>query len=421
VLEGSVRESAGRLRVTVQLLDATNGYHLWSETYDRPETELFAMQDEIARSIIAALRIELLPEQLRGLAEHGTTNAEAYKQFLIAHYVFKDDETGNRRALGAYERAVGARSGFHRRVARPRRRARAHGYLRRHRRGGARGQAALARGARPHRGAHARTVPDGYLERGEHRYAHWWDWAGGEADLERAAALGARNTEPTSCARRGYVPRSAGSTNRSRCSRRATELDPGSDTAWTVMGYHLIGQRRFERAAEVLAQAVRNRPIDEHAHYYLGLVELLQGGPRRRSRTSRTARTCCGSPGSRSRTMRSATTRRPERDLELLIERYGHILPYQAAEVYAWRGEPDLAFQWLDRTLEAARRQRDVPEVRPAARFAPEGPAVRGGAREGEPATLKRARVPNGVVRRRADESLNRIRLPRPVQRRFRD
>src|SRR4029078_6493841 len=112
VLEGSVRESAGRLRVTVQLLDAANGYHLWSETYDRPESELFAMQDEIARSIIAALRIELLPEQLRGLAQHGTRDPEVYQDYLIARNVFKDDERGNRRSLAAYERAVALDPGF---------------------------------------------------------------------------------------------------------------------------------------------------------------------------------------------------------------------------------------------------------------------------------------------------------------------
>jgi serine/threonine-protein kinase len=118
------------------------------------------------------------------------------------------------------------------------------------------------------------------------------------------------------------------------------------------MGYHLIGQRRYDRASEVLAQAVRNWPLDEHAHYYLGLVELLQGRPAQAlphfEDSAHVLRLTGLAVAHHSLGDRAAS----ERDLRLLIERYGHILPYQAAEVYAWRGEPDLAFRWLDRTLE---------------------------------------------------------------------
>jgi adenylate cyclase len=59
VLEGSVRRSADRIRITAQLIDARSGYHLWSETYDRPMTDLFEVQDAIAREIVNALAVRL--------------------------------------------------------------------------------------------------------------------------------------------------------------------------------------------------------------------------------------------------------------------------------------------------------------------------------------------------------------------------
>jgi len=66
VLEGSVQRAGDRLRITTQLINAADGYHVWSETYDRKLTDVFAVQDEIARSVVAALKVQLLPERAAG-------------------------------------------------------------------------------------------------------------------------------------------------------------------------------------------------------------------------------------------------------------------------------------------------------------------------------------------------------------------
>src|SRR5690606_37658881 len=72
VLEGSVRKADGRIRVTAQLIDAGNGFHLWSETYERPDQDIFALQDEITRAIVAQLRERIpglsVPEDAGALA-----------------------------------------------------------------------------------------------------------------------------------------------------------------------------------------------------------------------------------------------------------------------------------------------------------------------------------------------------------------
>jgi TolB-like protein len=82
VLEGSVRKSGNHLRVTVQLVRADNGYHLWSETYDRQLNDVFKLQDEIAAAVVKALKVSLLDGEAPNAIL--TTNAEAYELYLQA-------------------------------------------------------------------------------------------------------------------------------------------------------------------------------------------------------------------------------------------------------------------------------------------------------------------------------------------------
>ena len=85
VLEGSVRKSGGRVRITAQLIDGATGLHAWAERYDRNLDDIFALQDEIATAIVKALKLKLLPEEKKAIERRGTTNAEAYKIYLMAH------------------------------------------------------------------------------------------------------------------------------------------------------------------------------------------------------------------------------------------------------------------------------------------------------------------------------------------------
>jgi TolB-like protein len=85
ILEGSIRKANNRVRITAQLVTSSDGFHLWSETYDRDLTDIFAIQDEIARAITDALAIELdLAEGEKSLASVSTGNMEAYDRYLEA-------------------------------------------------------------------------------------------------------------------------------------------------------------------------------------------------------------------------------------------------------------------------------------------------------------------------------------------------
>jgi adenylate cyclase len=92
VLEGSVRKSGGRVRITAQLVDGASNDNVWAERYDRDLNDIFALQDEISEAIVKALKLKLLPEEKKAIEQRGTTNLEAYNLYLMArqHYA-----TGN--------------------------------------------------------------------------------------------------------------------------------------------------------------------------------------------------------------------------------------------------------------------------------------------------------------------------------------
>jgi len=84
VLAGSVRKAGARVRITAQLVNAANEGQVWGERYDRDLNDIFALQDEISRAIVAALKLTLLPEEKRALEQRATTNVKAYKFYLMA-------------------------------------------------------------------------------------------------------------------------------------------------------------------------------------------------------------------------------------------------------------------------------------------------------------------------------------------------
>ena len=84
VMEGSVRKAGDRVRITAQLIDAETGGHVWADRYDRDLTDIFAIQDEISKAIVAALRVKLLPDEKKAIEARGTSNIEAYNLYLMA-------------------------------------------------------------------------------------------------------------------------------------------------------------------------------------------------------------------------------------------------------------------------------------------------------------------------------------------------
>ena len=107
VLEGSVRKAGDRLRITAQLIKVDDGFHLWSESYDRELTDIFAVQDEIANAVVDALKIELGVTAGSTLVDIGTTNREAYDWYLRGKDALVTGSLeGFQRGVGYFNRAI---------------------------------------------------------------------------------------------------------------------------------------------------------------------------------------------------------------------------------------------------------------------------------------------------------------------------
>jgi TolB-like protein len=107
IVEGSVRKAGNRLRITAQLINIADGYHLWSERYDRELEDVFAIQEEISNSIVNALKIELTGEADAPLVKRSTNNLEAYDLYLKGRYFWNTRQSGGmEKAKQHFEKAV---------------------------------------------------------------------------------------------------------------------------------------------------------------------------------------------------------------------------------------------------------------------------------------------------------------------------
>jgi TolB-like protein/Flp pilus assembly protein TadD len=107
VVEGSVRKAGGQVRITAQLIDATQDQHLWSERYDRPLQEIFALQDEIRQKIVLALKVKLTPEEQERFRRAPTNNLDAYDYYLRGiEYLWRFSKEANAQARQMFEKAT---------------------------------------------------------------------------------------------------------------------------------------------------------------------------------------------------------------------------------------------------------------------------------------------------------------------------
>jgi serine/threonine protein kinase/tetratricopeptide (TPR) repeat protein len=358
VLEGSVRRAGERLRVSTRLVNVANGYQIWAETYDRKLTDVFSVQDEIAAAVVAALRIQLVPKERPLAVQHRTSDPEAYNEYLLGRHFF---DLGNpehyRRARQAYEKAIELDPEF----------AAAYAGLAMSEAFSAdvsaETTAGLAEGRRRALAAVTRALSldpglaQGYMARGYLRLTTTWDWTGGQEDLERAlsldpgvADLHVQYSELLAClGRLGDAISEA---------RTAIDLDPLSAGAWQALGSYLKAARQFPEARRTLNRVIEIVPESDQAHFALGTLSLLEGDPETALRefTRREVREGGRLMGAAMAEHDLGHPTVSQQSLEKLVSKYAASWAVQIAGVYAWRGQPDEAFRWLDR----AYAQRDA-------------------------------------------------------------
>jgi TolB-like protein/Flp pilus assembly protein TadD len=348
LLEGSVRKSGTRLRITVQLVRADNGYHVWAESYDRDLSDVLKMQDEIAIAVVQALKIEVSP--LQGLeARPALRNTEAYALYLHGlHDTDRNDQQGFEQARSDFQRALDLDPTF----------AQAAGLLASTYAWGAsvgyippEVGFAQARGAAEHAIQLDPNNPIAYSVLGDIHNTFDWDWPAADRDLERTLALAPNNTEALQIASRHALTmgRLDDALNLTIASLALDPLDVG--------GYYWLStvqlrRDRLAEAEEAIRRALEFAPTFTFGPYALGVILLARNQPQ-------AALTAFSKEPLEAARLTGfamayfALGRKAESDASLaqMLKSYSHI-PFGIATIYAFRGESDQAFKWLDRAFE---------------------------------------------------------------------
>ena len=340
VLEGSVRKAGNRLRVTAQLIRADNGYHLWSETYDRELKDVFQVQDEIAAAVVTALKLKIAA--LQPSAPRYAPNIEAYSAFLLGtQFIRRGDVEGYRRAGEALRKAISIDPNY----------AEAYSVLAyvEWETAGWVGDAAALAPAKAMADKAVALAPEqvyGYASRAFVRLQSW-DWAGAEEDYQKALAI-----DPNyGAAQLGYAIL-LGSLGRLPeaivAARKSVELDPLSTESWGALQDFSISNRDYAGAEESVRQALDVAPDSIDALFNYGLLLLLEG---KATEALVTFRKLNYEPlrllgiALTEHTLGSA--KESQRALDELIAKYEQY-SYWIALVYGWRGEKDEAFEKLE-------------------------------------------------------------------------
>ncbi len=346
VLEGSVRKSGNQLRITAQLIEVATDTHLWSETYDRELENIFAIQDEIAAAVVEALKITLLGRELKATE----TNPEAYALYLQGrHFINQGTEESHKQAETLLKQALAIDSGFAPAWT-------ALGDL--YERQIGMGRLPFDEGAELARHTIQKALAidpqygRAYAVLAEVEMFYDWDFAAAFQHLQQALALNSGDAFILVIAARlntilGRLDEGID------LIQQSIALDPVAPEGHYRLGRTLYRAHRLEEAAVSLQMALSLMPGGRAAQYRLGFVLLAQGDASAalvamEQETSDLLRLtgtaivqhALGDAGA------------SDAALMELIEKYAAVAAYQVAEVYAFRDEIDLAFDWLEQAYD---------------------------------------------------------------------
>ena len=355
ILEGSVRREGNHVRITADLIKADDGFQLWSQTYDREINDIFAVQEEIARSATGALQVKLL--NANGPASSASlrnTSPEAYQAYLQGQYfngrgvekvdlatalnyanqaIQLDKNYAPAWALRSY--VLNSMAGF---VLMDQR----EGYRR------ARADAQQAIALDPNLAA-------GYLALGWVQMNQDWDWKSTEASLNKAAEL-----EPGSVdvlRYRADLYQTLGRLDEAiDLQKQVVALDPLRARSYAALGNRLFEMERYEEAQAILQKLLELNPEQERDHFRRGQLLLAEGQVQKAlAEMEQEPREDWRSFGEALAYHAAGRPQESDTALKQFITIHPSGWAYQIAEVYAYRGEVDKAFDWMDR----AYQQRD--------------------------------------------------------------
>jgi TolB-like protein len=345
VVEGSVRKSGDRLRVTAQLINSDDGSHLWSETYDEASGDVLKVQDQIAASLVRALQVSVGADDLQSRPPLKRT--EAYDLYLRGRYAFdRFDRSGSEAAAGYFQQALDLDptsteaadwlAGALENLAE-------WGYVQ-PTEGFERARAAAQRAIKLNsRSSLARSVLSAI------NLVYDWDWAAAERGIDQARALQPRDAQAIGVA--GLVQSALGRWEEgARLIRTALAIDPLFAGWHEIFGNVRFREGRYREAEAELRKTLQISPTYGSGHYYLGQILLFQGKfDEALAEMQQEAPDSGRDSGLAS--VYHAMGRNAESDAALarVTKERASDVAFEIAQAHAYRGEADQAFAWLDR------------------------------------------------------------------------
>jgi serine/threonine-protein kinase len=369
LVEGSVRKAGDIVRIAARLTRTDTGEQLWSENFTRDLKDVFAVQNELAQTIVGQLGGQLtndaanpaakaaIQAEVRAAERGGTKNVEAHQHYLQGRfYSNRSSEKSAGEALVEYQRAVELDPSFALAWAGL---AQTHvwycGYSSAIGRAGFDDHLSRAREAAARALAIEPNLPEALLARSKIQLNFDFDWNGAAETVRSALALAP--ADPALVTAAGTLALARGDTTRAiELYRQAVALDPvnPSPRAWLAFILGVTG--RLAEARAEYPRVVELNPAAPWSHAGLGLAFIVKG------KFDEAAVAAQDDAAEWARLFvvamaRSSQKRIPEADAALarLTEGFADTAAYQIADVYAYRGDKDRAFEWLER----ARRQRD--------------------------------------------------------------
>jgi len=354
ILEGSVRRSGNHLRVTAQLVRADNGYHLWSQTYDRKLDDIFTIQDDIAGSVVQALKVALLEGSPPKATE--TQSTEAYTLYVQAKSMLSRSATPEEyeRVIDYLQQVVKLDPRFA-----PAWASLSRVHSRRATGGSTPGLVAQDIEA-ARRAARQALALDPSLAAGHQAMSivlgsFDWDWTGAQAEAQKALALDPGSSSAVASA--GVLAFVLGQYDKAlTLLQRATATDPLNADAQLYLGYVFWRVGKYSEALIASRKALDLNPELPDGHFIVASTLLKTGDA---AGALRETELSSDFERSLSRAyVFHALGRKADADLEVTAfeRKYAEEDPFHIAGIHAFRGESDLAFAWLDR----AYRQRDT-------------------------------------------------------------
>jgi serine/threonine-protein kinase len=355
ILEGSVRKAGSRLRILVRLVNASDGYQLWSERYDRQMQDIFDVQDEITLAVVAALKVQLLGEEKAVVLKRYTDNTEAYELYLKGRFHYnKHTPEGWVRAIKYYEQAIEQEPNY------------------------APAYAAMTSalvfawffGVLPPRETIAKCkaagkraielddrLDESHCALGRIGFYYEWDWRKGERGYRRGVEINPNSAQ-------GHLGLGMILVSRERFEeairegRRAVELDPLSLVTNLYMGWIYFFADRPEDVLRQVGKMIEIEPRFHGAYWLQGSVSLIQGKYTEAVEALEMAQKLGGNPIARGYLACAyARAGRREEAIEVLnqllaMRESHHSEAFTIARVYGALGDQDKLFEWLERAID---------------------------------------------------------------------